>query len=177
MGTVTLITGGVRSGKSAWALQRANAATAGPRVFIATATPCDSEMADRIAAHRAQRGEGWQTVEEPLDLAAALGANLHAAAVVVDCCTVWLGNVWHAGDGDGALLERAVASLCAALDVWRIDGRGELYVVTNEVGWGIVPLDEKVRLYRDCIGTANQRMAACADRVVLVVAGIAVTIK
>ncbi|MFW5858603.1 MAG: bifunctional adenosylcobinamide kinase/adenosylcobinamide-phosphate guanylyltransferase [Planctomycetota bacterium] len=169
--SVTLITGGARSGKSTHAMMLA--ATWRHRCFIATAEATDDEMRERIALHQAQRGESWPTIEEPLDLAEAL-ARIPAATevVLIDCLSVWIGNLLHhRGHTDEHYPE-----------TWRfLDALRHppcnLIVVTNEVGMGIVPEHALARRYRDIAGTLNQRVAAIADRVELCVCGLPVTIK
>ncbi len=166
---LTLVTGGCRSGKSrhAQALVEESRPT---RVYVATATVLDSEMADRVARHRADRGAGWVTCEAPLDVAAAL--NQGQSAVLVDCLTLWLTNLMMADQTD-AEIEAAGTSLVAAL----LAAPGPVVVVTNEVGLGIVPMNPMARRFRDLTGRLSQRVAAAADRVVWMVAGIPVCIK
>ena len=146
--------------------------TSAPSIaFVATATPGDQEMAERIARHRAERGPRYETVEEPLALARTLSTLPHAT-VVVDCLTLWIANQLFATDGD-APVETAIAGLAAALRATDAD----VILVTNEVGLGIVPADALSRRYRDLLGRCNQRVAAVADRVTLLVAGIPLAVK
>jgi adenosylcobinamide kinase/adenosylcobinamide-phosphate guanylyltransferase len=173
--TVTLITGGARSGKSRYAL--ASAEEAGrQRAYVASAEPVDDEMRRRIERHRAERGEGWSTVEEPLDLAGALARLAPETEVaVVDCLTVWLGNLVHRAEGAADLAADLanpatfpeIAALLALLD----DPPRRLVLVTNELGWGIVPDNALARAFRDLAGRVNEEAARRADRVVLMVAG------
>jgi len=166
-----LVTGGARSGKSAYALTRAGLLPA-PRVFIATATAGDSEMASRIAAHRRERGAGFATIEEPLAPAAALaGLDCATGVAVLDCVTLWITNLLARAD-DPAI---AVAITTLAGTIARCEF--PVIVVTNEVGWGIVPFDAETRRFRDLLGLANQRLASAVDEVVLMVAGIPVAVK
>ena len=165
---VILVTGAARSGKSrrAEALARA---FSGPAVYIATCQPFDAEMAARIARHRADRGPGWDTREEPLDLCAALAATDGGGPRLVDCLTVWLTNVIFADrdpEAEGKALAQALAAQAAPV-----------VLVTNEVGWSIVPENALARRFRDEQGRLNQRIAAQADRVELVVAGLPLTLK
>ncbi len=178
MGKVVLITGGVRSGKSAWALQRADESSQNQKVFIATAESFDEEMKERIVNHQKERGKKWRTIEEPHDLAGTLDNLKDGTVAIIDCCTVWLGNIWHQfGDSD-AVFEKHTEMFVQALQLWcDSDREGEVIIVSNEVGWGIVPLEKSVRRYRDWAGKLNQRIASIADEVYLCVAGIGVRIK
>ena len=171
---LTLVLGGARSGKSAYAESLFGGAGA---VYVATAEAIDDEMRDRIARHRARRGDGWTTVEAPLDLAGALRAQARVGArerdrpgVLVDCLTVWLGNLMHAGrDVDreaGRLLESLAAPEAAPV-----------VLVANEVGLGVVPDNPMARAFRDHAGRLNQALAERADRVVLVTAGLPLVLK
>lgn len=162
---VTLVLGGARAGKSGYAL-----ALLGGGLFIATAEAGDAEMAERIAAHRAERGASWTTIEEALDLADVLRRHAEdSRPMLVDCLTLWLSNLMHR-DRD---IDHATTALLAALD----ERRGETVLVTNEVGLGIVPDNALARRFRDAQGTLNRRIAARADRVVLMVAGLPLVLK
>lgn len=165
---LTLVVGGARSGKSAFA-ERLVTASARPRRYIATAEAWDDEMRDRIARHRRERGADWLTVEAPLDLAAALAAAQPDEAVLVDCATLWLSNQLLA-DHD---LAAESADLCAALG----GCAAPVVIVSNEVGWGIVPDNALSRRFRDAQGRLNQRLAAEADLVVTVIAGLPLVLK
>ncbi len=177
MGTLILITGGARSGKSSWALARANRSESEPKTFVATAELVDDEMRDRAQRHRRERGEGWRTVEEPRDLVSVIGGLTDGDVAVIDCCTVWLGTIWHECGGEREALDSRVDSLTAALKAWKRTKSGMVVVVSNEVGWGIVPSEPAVRRYRDAAGRLNRLVAAAADEVYLSVAGIAMKIK
>ncbi len=162
---VTLVLGGARAGKSSYAMT-----LLGGGLFIATAEAGDAEMAERIAAHRAERGDAWTTVEEPLDLAPVL--HRHAGdtrPILVDCLTLWLSNLMHR-DRD---VDAATSALLAALG----DRAGETVFVANEVGLGIVPDNALARRFRDAQGTLNRRVAARADRVVFMAAGLPLELK
>ncbi len=163
------VLGGARSGKSRYAQQRAEALP-GRHLFIATAEAWDAEMAERIARHRADRDARWETVDAPRDLAAALDAASGTGAVaLVDCLTLWASNLLLA-DAD---MEQATDGLCAAIA--RFDGR--LILVANETGLGIVPDNALARRFRDAAGRINQAVAAVADEVMLVVAGLPMRVK
>lgn len=165
---LSLVVGGARSGKSALA-ERLVTGSGRPRRYIATAQAWDDEMRDRIARHRADRGEGWTTVEAPLDLAAALAGAGADEAVLVDCATLWLSNHLLAGHDLAEENRALVAALgrCAA----------PVVVVSNEVGWGIVPENALARAFRDVQGRLNQQIAAEACLVVGVMAGLPMVLK
>jgi adenosylcobinamide kinase / adenosylcobinamide-phosphate guanylyltransferase len=170
---LTFILGGCRSGKSGFALKTANAVPADRRVFIATSLPCDDEMKDRVARHRAERGAGWTTVEAPLRLAEAIAANARNGCVIlVDCLTLWISNLLLE-TGSPAAVEARIPRLIGTL----AQAACPVLLVSNEVGAGIVPENKLARQFRDLTGTANQAVAAAANQVVWVVAGIPVTIK
>ncbi|HAJ80220.1 MAG TPA: bifunctional adenosylcobinamide kinase/adenosylcobinamide-phosphate guanylyltransferase [Fibrobacteres bacterium] len=177
MGTVTLITGGARSGKSSWALTRGNASTGAPKFFIATAEVFDAEMQARAKNHQTQRGDEWRTIEEPFDIALTIEKLNSGSVAIIDCCTVWLGNIWHKFNNSDIAIESNIDSLCTALGNWQKGKTGEIIIVSNEVGWGIVPVDPGVRNYRDWAGKLNQKIAGIANEVYLCVAGIPVKIK
>ena len=162
MGFVLLL-GGARSGKSDLACRLA--AESGRDVtVIATATAGDPEMAARIDRHRGSRPAHWHTIEEPLDVAAAVTSCAVTRLLVVDCLTLWVSNLLGAGCSADGVIERAV-SLAGELV-----GRSGV-VVSNEVGLGIVPANEMTRAYRDTLGIVNAEFAARAERAVLMVAG------
>lgn len=169
MGQLTLVTGGCRSGKSRFAQQLVEAACA-QRIYLATATVLDEEMAHRVARHRADRDRSWRTIEAPLQVAERL--HHPDSAVLLDCLTLWVTNLMMAERTD-AEIEAAGAALVAALR----SAPGPVVVVTNEVGLGIVPMNAMARRFRDLSGFLAQRVAAAADRVVWMVAGIPVCIK
>ena len=166
---VTLVLGGARSGKSRWAERLVEGAAMGG-TYCATATAGDAEMAARIAAHRARRGAFWRTVEEPLAIAAVIGSEAaHDRPLLIDCLTLWLSNLRLAGravDGEAAAL---VAALRLAA--------GPVVLVANEVGLGLVPETPLGRRFRDAAGWLNQAVAAQADRVVFVTAGLPLVLK
>jgi adenosylcobinamide kinase/adenosylcobinamide-phosphate guanylyltransferase len=164
-----LVTGGARSGKSRFALERATP-LGPPRVFIATAEAGDEEMASRIARHRLGRPKGWRTVEEPRRLAAAL-RRCAGGVVLIDCLTLWLAN--RMGDEPGFDPAPPVEELLRALRA----RRAAVVAVTNEVGSGIVPQTPLGRAFRDATGFMNQRAAEAADAAYLLVAGQALRIK
>jgi adenosylcobinamide kinase / adenosylcobinamide-phosphate guanylyltransferase len=171
---VCLVLGGARSGKSTHAEKLATGSLHGappqPAVYIATAQAGDVEMATRIMAHRARRGAGWTTIEEPLKLAEALEtAAAHGRPVLVDCLTLWLSNLMQAG----ADLDEAADDVVRALEGYAVP----VVFVSNEVGLGIVPDTPLGRAFRDAQGRLNMRMADRADRVVLMAAGLPLIMK
>ncbi len=163
---LTLVLGGARSGKSRYA-EGLITALPPPWTYVATAEAGDAEMVDRIAVHRARRGAGWRTVEAPHDIASLLAAD--RGTILIDCLTLWLSNRMLAG----ADIDADIAGLEAGLDAhpW------PTVLVSNEVGFGIVPDNAAARRFRDLQGRLNQRLAARADRVVLVVAGLPLMVK
>ncbi len=185
MPPLTLILGGARSGKSTHALRLAQQ-RARQVVFVATGAPGDAEMAARIARHRAERPPHWQTREHPREVGAALLANPpQADLLLLDDLTLLVGNVLLAAVGEGdasqpAVQQRAAraveAEMTNLLRAWRTLGIPWI-VVSNEVGWGLVPTSPLGRLFRDVLGRANQQMAAAADEVILMVAGLAMGVK
>jgi adenosylcobinamide kinase/adenosylcobinamide-phosphate guanylyltransferase len=167
-GLVTLVLGGARSGKSRYA-EWLISTYPKPWVYIATAEAKDSEMAARIAAHQARRNAGWQTIEAPHELAEALGAAPAGSAVLVDCLTLWLSNLMLGAFNVEAMTAKLEQALAAREDA--------TVLVSNEVGLGIVPDNALARQFRDAQGALNQRLAARAGRVIMMVAGIAVAVK
>lgn len=170
--TVTLLLGGVRSGKSRYAQ---DLASPGSRVaFVATAEALDDDMALRIARHKSERPALWTTVEVPVDLEDALiQCGEEFDLVLIDCLTLWISNLLGSEGGDSHRILARADRLCGVL-------RGisaSVILVSNEVGSGIVPVSEDGRLYRDLLGYVNQRVAAVADKVVLLVAGCPLVIK
>jgi adenosylcobinamide kinase / adenosylcobinamide-phosphate guanylyltransferase len=166
---LTLVLGGARSGKSRYA-ESLIETTAGEALYLATAEPLDDEMAARIAAHRVRRGPRWTTREEPLSVAATLAAVTRPERpVLVDCLTLWLANVMAAGRDADAEIDALVATLP------RLGGAAVL--VANEVGLGIVPDNALARAFRDYAGRLNRNVAACAQKVVFVAAGLPLVLK
>jgi adenosylcobinamide kinase/adenosylcobinamide-phosphate guanylyltransferase len=165
---LTLVLGGARSGKSRYA-ESLVAACPSPWIYVATAEPLDDEMRERIAEHRARRGADWRSIEAPRDLAGALAENSGGGAVLVDCLTLWLSNLMLA-DAD-------IAAESDRLDTVLSGIARPVVLVSNEVGFGIVPDNALARRFRDAQGRLNQRIAARADRVVLMVAGLPLVVK
>ena len=172
-----LVTGGVRSGKSRWAENEARTRGQGDVTVIATAQPVDEEMRERIEAHRRRRPAPWRTIEAP----ERAGRAILAAAtetVVLDCVTVLAGTaVGRARTESGAAALDAIAAEIDGILEARRERAGVLIVVTNEVGWSVHPPTALGRWYQDGLGVANQRLAAAADRVVLMVSGLETRLK
>lgn len=169
---LTLVLGGARSGKSAYArlmAEREVEQRGGRLVMIATAEALDAEMAQRIARHQDERGAAWTTLEEPLDLAEAIQRLKPEDVAIVDCLTLWLSNLMHhdkpLAPAFDALARAARSTGCA------------LFLVSNEVGQGVVPDNALARRFRDQAGLLHQRLAQTADTVVFVTAGLAQTLK
>jgi adenosylcobinamide kinase/adenosylcobinamide-phosphate guanylyltransferase len=165
----TLVLGGARSGKSAFA-ERLVRDSALKRIYLATATPGDDEMRARIAHHRVARGDGWRTVEEPLLLTQALAhESAQGCAVLVDCLTLWLSNIMHAG--------RDIETEIAHLGQWLGQAQDPVVLVSNEIGLGLVPETPLGRRFRDAQGRLNQAVAAVVPHVVFVAAGLPLRLK
>jgi len=167
-GTLTFLIGGARSGKSGHAETLVTAHPA-PWAYIATAEAYDDEMRERIALHRSRRGEGWTTIDAPLDLAGAVEALPDGRPLLVDCLTLWLTN--H------MLAEHDVEAECRRLADVLSRPRGPWFVVSNEVGQGIVPDNALARRFRDAAGRLNQQVAGVAETVLLMVAGLPLKVK
>jgi adenosylcobinamide kinase/adenosylcobinamide-phosphate guanylyltransferase len=160
---IIFVTGGARSGKSSFALKDASG-TGGGRAYIATAEALDVEMRERIQKHREDRGGGWDTFEEPLRIADTLAeVKRKYSVIIIDCLTVWLSNVMFLTEKPDSSPQRQQAS--------------RIYLVSNEVGMGIVPDNALAREFRDRAGSLHQKVAELSDEVYLIVAGMAVKIK
>lgn len=165
----TLVLGGARSGKSRYAQRVAEAAAAAAAsgtkpIAIVTAQIYDDEMADRVAKHREERGDAWETIEAPLDLPQTIEALGEGDVAVIDCMTLWLTNVMLADKDIGQQTRELLVALKST--------QAEIWVVSNEVGWGIVPDNALARRFRDEAGRLNQALADSAAHAVLIVAGM-----
>ncbi len=178
---ITFVIGGCRSGKSSLALDRADQIHLGqadqktgqPKYFIATSVPTDAEMQDRVIKHQKERGEDWQTIEESLHIdRAILDVSANASVILIDCLTLWVSNLMYEHESFEQI-ERAVQNLEKALQQCECP----VFLVSNEVGYGIVPENSLARKFRDLAGSVNQRVAAVADTVIMSIAGIDVQIK
>ena len=173
MSKVILVTGGARSGKSRYAEKLAEG-YAPTRGYLATGQAGDGEMAARIERHRGRRGGEWETVEEPLEVAAALSrVDGRYTVVLLDCITLWLSNLLFSGDGDPAGVLRQVERFTESFPSLATP----LIMVTNEVGMGIVPEHPLARSFRDLAGEANELIAARADEVYVTISGLPLRLK
>lgn len=182
---IALLIGGARAGKSALA-ERLAVASRRPVVFVATMEPGDDEVRARIAAHRSSRPAAWRTVEAPLDVAPALREHARAGDfVILDCVTLWVSNMLlrSVTDIDGITADEAEVAVAASVRAgqelleWLVTFDGEVALVTNEVGMGVVPPYPLGRVFRDALGRVNALIAARADRVYYLVAGLAMELK
>ncbi|MCI0469563.1 MAG: bifunctional adenosylcobinamide kinase/adenosylcobinamide-phosphate guanylyltransferase [Nitrospirae bacterium] len=166
---MTFVTGGARSGKSKFALEKASACH-GKKAYIATAQAFDDEMKARIERHKKERSCDWETFEEPLNIVALIkDIGSRYDVILLDCLTLWLSNMMLAGKD----IEAEIESFTSAI----INNRSSFFIVSNEVGMGIVPDNELSRRFRDWAGYLNQRVAKAADEVYLVTVGLPLKIK
>ncbi len=173
---ILFVIGGCRSGKSSFALEQANLAQCDKgkiKIFIATSVPIDSEMEERVKKHQNERGSDWHTIEEPVKIHGVINQySRNASVILVDCLTLWVSNLLL-NSFDDAKFDIAVKNLEDALESCRCP----VFLVSNEVGTGIVPENKIARQFRDYAGFVNQRIAKIADRVVMTIAGIDIQIK
>ena len=168
-----LILGGAKSGKSSFALNVCNSLDR-ERIFLATAQAFDQEMEERIRRHQAERGSGWRTIEEPINVAETIGSlDSEDTVILLDCLTLWLNNLYMEYGEDPEAIDKTIEKLARQL----ADIRGAVVVVSNEVGMGIVPDNQLSRTYRDTAGYMNQRIASLAGKVVAVIAGLPIVLK
>jgi adenosylcobinamide kinase/adenosylcobinamide-phosphate guanylyltransferase len=175
MNEITFIIGGCRSGKSRYALDLAGKLSENKKIFMATCLPQDEEMRQRVARHQKDRGKTWITLEVPIDLPEAVTQNSSKGDVIlVDCLTLWISNLLTKTQevSEDEVIE-SVDNLTQAIQTVNCP----VILVSNEVGTGIVPENQLARQFRDIMGMTNQRVAACADAVIWMAAGIPVTIK
>ena len=176
MAEIILITGGARSGKSRHAQQLAESLS-GKRLFVATCPVTDEEMRQRIERHRLDRQDaGWQTVEETVNPGQVLDDNPDYEVVLIDCLTLWVNNLLFT-DAANELSEENLSVKVQKLLEACARRPGEVIMVTNEVGLGIVPENPLARRYRDLVGRCNQEIGAVADKVILTICGVPTTIK
>jgi adenosylcobinamide kinase/adenosylcobinamide-phosphate guanylyltransferase len=172
MKQIIFVTGGCRSGKSRFALEYANKHFKS-KMFLATAPALDDEMKKRIKAHQEARGPEWAAMEEQTEIAKAVASvETDYEVILLDCMTLWLSNLIMAGEPESQIFSRTEAFIEAIQKISQ-----SVIIVSNEVGYGIVPVNDIARQFRDIMGTVNQRLAACADVVVWTIAGLAQIIK
>ncbi|MGA1862064.1 bifunctional adenosylcobinamide kinase/adenosylcobinamide-phosphate guanylyltransferase [Deferribacter thermophilus] len=164
---VTLITGGIKSGKTDFATKLALKYT--NRAYLATAEPIDEEMVKRINKHKAERGNLFHTIEEPINIHKALKNNSDFEVILIDCMTTWLANLFHYQKD----IEEYTTYLLQTMGSLNFD----IIIITNEVGFGVIPADSMTRKYVDTLGILNQKIAALADECYLLVSGIPIKIK
>jgi adenosylcobinamide kinase/adenosylcobinamide-phosphate guanylyltransferase len=168
-----LVMGGCRSGKSRNALELAEKISGSNKIFIATCMPLDDEMKERIDRHKKERDKSWTTIEAPVELPEVINGNSREGDVIlVDCLTLWINNILMETESTD-IIDDHIQKLIIALK----EAKCPIIMVSNEVGAGIVPENRLARLFRDYAGFVNQKVAACADRVIWTVAGIPVVIK
>ena len=172
MKEIIFVTGGCRSGKSRFALDYANRHFKS-KIFLATAPALDDEMKKRIKAHQEARGPEWAAIEEQTEIAEAVASvKTKYQVILLDCMTLWLSNLIMAGEQESQIFSRTEAFIEAIRKIPQ-----SVIIVSNEVGYGIVPVNDIARQFRDIMGTVNQRLAACADVVVWTIAGLPQIIK
>lgn len=172
MPTLTLITGGIRSGKSAYALELARERHAGQKCFIATAEALDEEMRLKIARHQAERGADFSTVEEPLHLSEAV-RRAQAECVLIDCLTLWTSNLLYKLEAEPSRIDGEIENFLRALEARQRD----IVIVTNEVGFGLIGDNVLSRKFVNLLGSLNRRVAERADEVILMISGIPTRVK
>jgi adenosylcobinamide kinase/adenosylcobinamide-phosphate guanylyltransferase len=172
MKQIIFVTGGCRSGKSRFALEYANTYFKS-KIFLATAPALDDEMKKRIKAHQEARGPEWGAMEEQTEIAKAVASvETNYEVILLDCMTLWLSNLIMAGEQESQIFSRTEAFIEAIQKIPQ-----SVIIVSNEVGYGIVPVNDIARHFRDIMGTVNQRLAACADVVVWTVVGLPQVLK
>ena len=170
MQKIVIILGGARSGKSYYALKEASLIK-GQKAFIATAEALDDEMHIRIENHKKERGSDWDTYEEPLHIAPVISRIREKYEVIlIDCLTLWVSNIMHAGFDITEETEKLVSAIS-------ITSPAPLYIISNEVGLGLVPESPLGRAYRDNLGHVNRQVARASTDVIFMVAGIPLKIK
>jgi adenosylcobinamide kinase/adenosylcobinamide-phosphate guanylyltransferase len=166
--TLTFVTGGAASGKSSFA-ESVVRATGKPKTYIATMQPYDDEMREKATKHQADRGDDWTTVEAPFDVVSVLHAARRSDVILLDCVTLWLTNV--------LLADHDIDAACNDLVNALVNSPSDVIVVSNEVGMGIVPDNELSRKFRNAQGKVNQMIAARADVVLTIIAGLPLVLK
>ena len=174
MSQLILITGGVRSGKSRYALTLAKQWPKAPKCFIATAEPFDEEMKSRISRHQSERGEDFFTLEEPVQIGKILKkAQSQYAFILIDCLTVWVNNLLFRFPSSPDQIRGEMEAFVEAVKLRQTD----LCLVTNEIGWGMVPDNPLARRFADQLGVLNQQLSELCDEVILMISGTPLSIK
>ncbi len=178
MAQITLITGGVRSGKSGYAEKIARALP-GRRAYLATSPVIDEEMSHRVARHKEQRAnDNWITIEEETKIAKVIAESHDFDIILLECLGLWINNLmWQASMREGKLLESDIVNYCHKLKEACLNHPGHIILVTNEVGLGIIPENQQARLFGDLTGRCNQTIAAFADNVILMSCGLPLLLK
>ena len=167
-----LITGGVRSGKSRFALLLAKEFTQ-PKIFLATAQAFDDEIKKRIGRHQEERDENFSTLEEPLYLSKALASAAPNSVIVIDCLTLWLNNLFFHFKEDEIRVMEQIDLFIKSLE----NATSHVIIISNESGWGIIPTNQLSRQFIERMGFLNQRIAAISDEVILIAAGLPLWVK
>lgn len=177
MAGIILVTGGCRSGKSKFALEKADSVKV-EKYFLATCPRIDSEMDERIRRHKQER-IGWNTIEEELELSSAIDSIPSESVVLVDCLSLWINNLlFDANNKNIDLTQDQIKDTCIELGKHILDSKvKDVFLVTNEVGMGLVPENKEGRLYRDLLGICNQTFASIAKEVFFLVSGIPILLK
>ncbi|NNK84521.1 MAG: bifunctional adenosylcobinamide kinase/adenosylcobinamide-phosphate guanylyltransferase [Desulfobacterales bacterium] len=167
------ITGGCKSGKSRHAIELSEEISTIKRIFIATCSPLDDEMKERIDRHKQERDKSWQTVEAPIELSIEINKNDgNGGVILIDCLTLWINNLLMENKNPDIINQHIEKLICTIQET-----KSPIILVSNEVGTGIVPENKLARQFRDLAGLTNQKIAECADSVIWMVAGIPITIK
>jgi adenosylcobinamide kinase/adenosylcobinamide-phosphate guanylyltransferase len=170
LGKKILITGGVKSGKSAFALKIAREIEEENRIFIATGRPIDKEMLDKIEKHQKERGSEFKTIEVPIHLGIVL-KKINPSTIILDCLTLWLSNLYFEVSENEK--SREIEDFIEALKGFQ----GKIIIVSNEVGWGIIPQGEISRKYQAELGSLNQKVAEICDEVYILILGIPLRVR
>lgn len=180
MGQITFLLGGARSGKSSYAVDLATNFT-DQVIYLATGIPCDQEMKRRIEEHRQKRSKSWKTIEEPLDIDIVLkNLDVPIKLILLDCLTLWVSNLtlhYQKQGKQGIKLEQSVLDRVSQAVSIAKEIRPKMVIVSNEIGMGIVPDTSLGRTFRDILGKANQIVAASADQVFFMIAGLPIEVK
>jgi len=165
------VIGGIKSGKTKFALRQAEESSNGRLYYVATASPIDEEMINRIEEHRRERGDRWITIEEPIDLVRAFREIPQGASVVIDCLTTWITNLLVEGYDVSKFIDNFLSVLSEIKDKFKI------VIISNEVGLGIIPVEPLSRKFIDIVGNLHQRIVQIADEFYFIICGCGIKIK